>query len=103
MPTCQNCGFKWSWKDTMKLNFKGKWPCANCGREQYVSSKSSFWGSLLFSMPFVFLMNYLRLSHGVGWLPIILLFIVYLPVASLLMPFVFKLSNAKNRFGKPIE
>lgn len=98
MPRCQNCGFKWSWKDMMKLSFKSDKKCPNCHKKQYVSGKSSFWGSLLFSLPFIFVFNYLRIYMDVSWLLILLFFIIYLMFASLLMPFVFKLSNTKRRF-----
>ncbi|MEZ0482084.1 TIGR04104 family putative zinc finger protein [Planococcus sp. SSTMD024] len=44
MPTCQNCGNRWSLKDTFKAAFKfngntGQ-KCAHCGETQYVSKKS---------------------------------------------------------------
>ncbi|MGE6369949.1 TIGR04104 family putative zinc finger protein [Planococcus kocurii] len=44
MPTCQNCGHKWSLKNTLKVAFKfngnvGQ-KCSHCGETQYVSKKS---------------------------------------------------------------
>ncbi|MGM0898091.1 MAG: TIGR04104 family putative zinc finger protein [Bacillota bacterium] len=44
MPTCQNCGHKWSLKNTLKVAFKfngnvGR-KCSHCGETQYVSKKS---------------------------------------------------------------
>ncbi|MBT2583967.1 TIGR04104 family putative zinc finger protein [Planococcus sp. ISL-109] len=103
MPHCQNCGTKWNWADSMKLSFKGKKECPNCHKNQYVSSKSTFWGTLLFSMPFVFLMSYLRSYYEVGFPVIVLAFIIYMPLVSLLMPFIFKLSSTRKRFGKTVD
>lgn len=44
MPSCQNCGFKWSFKDTWKITFKftgssGR-KCSRCDDTQYISKKS---------------------------------------------------------------
>lgn len=42
MPHCRNCGYQWTWTNTLNLSFKyfKSVKCQNCGEEQYVSTKS---------------------------------------------------------------
>ncbi|WP_170140774.1 TIGR04104 family putative zinc finger protein [Oceanobacillus arenosus] len=41
MPNCQKCGRRWSWSQTLKVNFKfDGMECPNCGKKQYVAAKS---------------------------------------------------------------
>lgn len=100
MAHCQNCDFKWSWSDMMKFNFKGKQPCPNCHKNQYISSQSIFLATLIFTFPFVFFTSYLSSYQDVGWLIIVLAVIIYLPIASLFTPFFYKLSNSQNTLEK---
>ncbi|MDE4085950.1 hypothetical protein PO902_12975 [Planococcus maritimus] len=103
MPRCQNCNFKWSWKDVMTLSLKGKKECPNCHKRQYVSSRSTFWTTFLITMGFLIPMNVLRYYYEIGWPLIILAFVIYIPLALLLTPFLYKLSNTQKRFGKTSE
>lgn len=103
MAHCQNCDFKWSWSDMMKFNFKGKQPCPNCHKNQYVSGTSSFLTTLIFVIPFVLFTSYLRSYQDAGWLIIVLAVIIYLPIVSLFTPFFYKLTSTQRRFGKTVE
>lgn len=103
MPRCQNCDFKWSWKDVMKLSLKGKRECANCHKNQYVSSKSGFWSTFLITVAFVLPINMLRYYYDIEWPWVILAFLIYMPLALSLMPFLYKLSNTQKRYGKTVE
>ena len=98
MPHCQNCGYQWNWKDMFKLSLKGKQECRNCHTVQYPTYQSHFWSFMLFFIPFILVFNYLRIYMEVGWLLLILFFIVYISIAYLLIPFLLKLSNTKHRF-----
>ncbi|MBB2479389.1 hypothetical protein H5P36_04245 [Bacillus sp. APMAM] len=42
IPICQQCGYKWSWKETFvkMFTFKNKLRCPSCDSFQYVSKKS---------------------------------------------------------------
>ncbi|MFC0166029.1 MULTISPECIES: TIGR04104 family putative zinc finger protein [Bacillus] len=42
IPTCQNCGYKWSWRETFVKMFtlSNKLKCPSCEAFQYVSKKS---------------------------------------------------------------
>ncbi|MED4019207.1 TIGR04104 family putative zinc finger protein [Sutcliffiella cohnii] len=42
MPTCQSCGTKWSWKQTIKksFTFHSALECPYCGKKQYWTTKS---------------------------------------------------------------
>ncbi|AUD14449.1 hypothetical protein CXF77_06855 [Planococcus sp. MB-3u-09] len=98
MARCQNCGFQWDWKDMFKLSLKGKKECRNCHTLQYASRKSNFWSYMLFLIPFVLVFNYLLVYREAGWPILILILIIYVAIASLLIPFFLRLSNTKKRF-----
>lgn len=100
MPRCQNCGFQWDWKDMFKLSLKGKQECRNCHTLQYPSRKSNFWSYMLFLIPFILVSNYFIVYREAGWLFLLLLFLVYVTLASLLIPFLLKLSNTKYTIWK---
>ncbi|AST92505.1 hypothetical protein BC6307_14995 [Sutcliffiella cohnii] len=42
MPTCQSCGTKWGWKQTIKksFTFHSALECPYCGKKQYWTTKS---------------------------------------------------------------
>lgn len=42
MPTCQSCGTKWSWKQTIKksFTFHSALECPYCSKKQYWTTKS---------------------------------------------------------------
>lgn len=52
MPECQNCNYKWSWKTAFKkaMKFNSGIECPNCGRKQYVTTKSRIRGSIIGSL-----------------------------------------------------
>lgn len=42
MPTCQNCGSTWTWKESIKASWKisGSMSCPHCQSHQYATAKS---------------------------------------------------------------
>ncbi|WP_412762097.1 TIGR04104 family putative zinc finger protein [Priestia endophytica] len=42
MPTCQNCGYKWTWRETFikMFTFRNKLKWSSCGEFQYISKQS---------------------------------------------------------------
>ena len=47
MPNCENCSYKWSWTDSLKVSmmyYSGK-TCSNCGEKQFISpsTRKSQW------------------------------------------------------------
>lgn len=103
MPRCQNCDFKWSWKDVMALSMTGKKECPNCHKRQYISAGSSFWITFLITLGFLTSMNVLRSYYDFGWPLIVLAIVIYMPIALSFAPFLYKLSNTQNRSGKTVE
>lgn len=101
MPNCENCGFKWSWKDVMALSLTGKKECPNCHKRQYISA--NFWITFLFTLGFLTSMNVLRSYYEFGWPLIVLAMMIYMPLALSLAPFLYKLSNTQSRSGKTVE
>jgi CXXC-20-CXXC protein len=54
VPTCQNCGYIWRWKEAMRFIFRQKALCPNCDEKQYLSAKSrkrSSYTSMLVVIP----------------------------------------------------
>ena len=100
MARCQNCGFQWGWKDMFKLSLKGEKECRNCHTFQYATRKSNFWSYMVFLIPFALIFNYFVVYSEAGWPILILIFIVYVTMASLLIPFMLRLSSKKNTMLK---
>ena len=103
MPRCQNCNFKWRWKDVIALSLKGKKECPNCQKRQYISPKSNFWVTFFTSMAFVLPTSFLRAYYEMSPLWIFLAIPIYLPLVLLVLPFFYRLSSTRKRFGKTVE
>lgn len=103
MPHCQNCNFRWSWKDVMVLSLKGKKECPNCNKRQYISPASNFWVTFFTSMAFILPTSFLRAYYEISSSWIFLAIPIYLPLVLLVLPFFYRLSSTRKRFGKTIE
>ncbi|WP_096272113.1 TIGR04104 family putative zinc finger protein [Paucisalibacillus globulus] len=60
MPTCQNCGKEWSWKQTFKKmwTFSITMKCPHCQEQQYLTTKSRKRSSFsTFLIPFILLLS----------------------------------------------
>ena len=58
MATCKNCGYKWGIVDTYKITMTNKGlTCSNCGKKQYLSTKS-------------------QQNLSLGWLTILVIFLI---------------------------
>lgn len=97
MPHCQNCGFKWSWSDMIKIALKGNMPCQNCQKDQYVKSSRNLFGVFLTVMPFVLLYSYLTSNFGFSWPLAITAFAFIMTLSTVLGPFFYRLSSTKER------
>lgn len=90
MPTCQNCGKKWTWRQTIKTLFKLK--CPYCDKRQYESASSRMRSGILALLPLVVILPINSLfDFSVGIALIIGIAMVLLIFA--LYPFILKLSN----------
>lgn len=49
MPTCENCGYTWTWKESLRKSFTlaPEMECPNCGENQYQTQKSKMKSGLL--------------------------------------------------------
>ncbi|WP_174612858.1 TIGR04104 family putative zinc finger protein [Virgibacillus ihumii] len=95
MPTCQNCGNEWSWKQTIKTLFKLK--CPHCGEKQYESASSRRWGGMFVLIPLLLIMPvniWLEMPIVVA----ILLVIIFLLIMFSTYPFILKLSNEEEPY-----
>ncbi|MYL65006.1 hypothetical protein GLW07_16735 [Bacillus hwajinpoensis] len=94
MPTCQNCGYIWRWKEAMRLIYRSKATCPNCNTKQFLSAKSrkrSSYTSILVVIPLgittiynLSLWVYLGFSFGI------------LVLILLLSPFYYTLSHEEE-------
>lgn len=91
MPTCQNCGRRWSWKDTITQVFRIKLRCPYCESVQYFSAKSRVRASLLY-LPVLVIQFFLFPFH-LSNSSIIGIAVILLALAIAHMPFIYKLSN----------
>lgn len=95
MPNCQKCGKRWSWSQTLKVNFIfDGMECPNCGKKQYVTSKSKKGLKRLSYLPVIlilFLLFDFSLKITIG----------IIIIASILMigfyPFLIKLNSDDER------
>ncbi|CDQ40023.1 MULTISPECIES: TIGR04104 family putative zinc finger protein [Virgibacillus] len=94
MPICQNCGEKWSWKQTIRTTFRLK--CPYCGKKQYESASSRTRAGVFVLIPIVFLPINAWLEISVSASLIIAIFISFLVLG--LYPFVLSLSNEEEPY-----
>ena len=94
MPTCQNCGRKWSWKDTITQVFRIKLRCPYCKVVQFLSAKSRVRASLLY-LP-VLIIQFFLLTFHLSYSSIIGIDVILLALATVHMPFIYKLSNEEE-------
>ncbi|WP_430787434.1 TIGR04104 family putative zinc finger protein [Virgibacillus flavescens] len=93
MRTCQNCSYKWSWKETFKILFKNKKKCTNCMELQYISAKTRKRNSLLGApIGLLILLGGFNVHFSVITGLMFLTFIIVLAVA----PFLCELSNEEE-------
>jgi len=94
MPTCQNCGWRWSWKDTITQVFRIKLRCPYCESVQYLSAKSRVRASLLY-LP-VLIIQFFLLTFHLSYPSIIGIDVILLALVTVHMPFIYKLSNEEE-------
>ncbi|MGI2329181.1 TIGR04104 family putative zinc finger protein [Planococcus sp. YIM B11945] len=97
MPTCQNCGHQWSWKETFKKSFtlSNGMRCPSCGAKQYATKRSRTRMSLftfIFSPLLILLAFFFDLTIGTLMLIAIPLFAVVL----IIYPFLYEFSNEEE-------
>lgn len=93
MPTCQNCGYKWSWRETFVKMFtlSNKLKCPSCEAFQYVSKKSRNQLGLFVFIPYLIWIPLVAFS--VPFQYILAVVLVSYVLVFIWMPFLYKLSN----------
>jgi CXXC-20-CXXC protein len=96
MPICQNCGCKWTWRETFAkmFTFKNIIRCPSCDTSQYISKKSRNQLSLFTVMPFLIWIPFV--SFGVPLVYILVLEFVSYALVLMGMPYLYKLSNEEE-------
>lgn len=94
MPTCQSCGEKWTWKQTIKSIFRLR--CPYCGKRQYESASSRKRNSLFMIIPFVLVPINAWLDFSMGIALILAVIIGVIIIVS--FPFHLKLSNEEEPY-----
>jgi CXXC-20-CXXC protein len=97
MPTCQNCGHKWTWKTTFKKSFtlSTGMECPACGAMQYATAKSRKRMSLLnfISAPFLILS---ALFFDLSITPLLLIAIPLFAVVLFIYPFLYEFTDEEE-------
>ncbi|MGJ9460661.1 TIGR04104 family putative zinc finger protein [Oceanobacillus sp. CF4.6] len=94
MPTCQSCGKKWTWGQTIRTIFRLK--CTYCGKRQYESASSRKKSGLFALIPLLILPLNVWLDLSIGTA---LIFIVILSTIIIaLIPFNLELSNEEEPY-----
>lgn len=94
MPICQNCGKKWTWKQTVKTIFRLK--CPHCSKKQYESASSRIRSSVFMLIPLVLLPINAWLGFTVGMA--LVLAIIFAIIIIGLYPLILKLSNKEEPY-----
>lgn len=95
MPTCQNCHYKWSWKQTLKKSFilSEGMTCPYCEKKQYITSRARKRSTVIpFLVPLIMLGN---LIFGTSYFSLIAL-IILIPFIFVIYPFIIELSNKEE-------
>ncbi|SDJ80053.1 TIGR04104 family putative zinc finger protein [Sediminibacillus albus] len=91
MPTCQNCGKEWTWKQTVKSVFKLH--CPYCGKKQYETASSRRRGGMVALLPLLVLPANAVMDFGWAFIPAL---VVIACVIFIIYPFLLKLSNEEE-------
>lgn len=95
MPNCQNCGYKWSWLDTVKIGLRNNKKCPNCKKRQYVSPQ---WGKrnyAIYLLP-MFIILFSRPLFNLSDVVFHLLAILFIVSMVIITPYTIKLSNEQE-------
>lgn len=95
MPSCENCKYKWSWLDTIKIGFKGVKKCTSCGKRQYISQKP---GNVYYYIYFFLLITLLSSLPLFDLSYLVSIFIATLFIIGMIafIPYTIKLSNEQE-------
>ncbi|WP_419146609.1 TIGR04104 family putative zinc finger protein [Priestia endophytica] len=96
MPSCQNCGYKWTWRETFikMFTFRNKLKCPSCREHQYISKQARNKLSVFTMIPFLIWIPLVSFSMP---FPYVLTVELLSFIAVLIcMPFFYKLSNEEE-------
>src|SRR5699024_2874960 len=96
MPTCQNCGKDWRWKQTVNSSFTldTGMKCPHCESKQYLTTKARNRSSIF---PFIVpLHNLLVLFFNLSISVMLSIFVVFYLVFIGIYPFLIELSNQEK-------
>lgn len=91
MPNCQNCNYKWSWFDTVKIGFMNNKKCPNCEERQSIKPQTSKGIYALYIIPLIIILFSRPLFDGST--PAFLFFVLAL---TLILPYTIKLSSEQE-------
>ncbi|WP_162287885.1 TIGR04104 family putative zinc finger protein [Indiicoccus explosivorum] len=95
MPACQHCHYKWTWRETAGIGFKGHRNCPNCGNRQYLVPQFGKGTAALYLIP-LFLILFSRPLFGASDFVFFALVALLLTAQIILFPFTVRLSNKQE-------
>ncbi len=92
MPTCKNCGKKWTWKQTIKTLFRLK--CPHCHKRQYESASSRKRTAMIGLIPLIALpLNELL---NLPWWMVGVLMLPMIAAIWIIYPFIIEISDEEE-------
>ncbi|WP_461179156.1 TIGR04104 family putative zinc finger protein [Virgibacillus ainsalahensis] len=95
MPICQNCGEKWTWKQTIKTLFRLK--CPHCYKKQYESASSRLRSSALSFLPLVVILP-INVLFDFSVSTALIIGVIFIFFIFGLYPVILKLSNEEEPY-----
>lgn len=94
MPTCENCGKAWTWKQTVITLFRFQLICPHCSKRQYLTATSKIKASMFGFIPIIVLP--IRNLFHIPWWLLGLLMIPLLIISWISYPYIIEVSNEKE-------
>ncbi|PFG14502.1 TIGR04104 family putative zinc finger protein [Bacillus sp. es.036] len=95
MPICQNCGYKWSWRETFVRMFtlRQKLKCPNCEGFQYLSKQSKNQLTFFTVIPFIW---FPLVMFSVPYNYVLIIELIFCVISLGVAPYFYKLRNQEE-------
>ncbi|MCG1028450.1 hypothetical protein J5S49_09100 [Virgibacillus halodenitrificans] len=97
MPTCENCKYKWTYVQTIRVQFRfrGGIRCPNCHKRQYLTTKSQV-TNVAISLVMIYILSFINDKQTITLISGILYIIALTLIMQLVTPLVTTLTSRKS-------